>query len=67
ETVQAAPTCLLCFERDPETCHRTIVAHEVSEMTGFDIFNLFADDPDLYVRNAAKLPRFHLGESLTAA
>ncbi|MDP2738632.1 MAG: DUF488 domain-containing protein, partial [Pseudorhodobacter sp.] len=32
ETVQAAPTCLLCFERDPETCHRTIVAHEVSEM-----------------------------------
>ena len=67
ETVQAASTCLLCFERDPETCHRTIVAHEVSEKTGFDIFNLFADDPDRYVRNAAKLPRFHLGESLTTA
>ena len=41
ETVQTAPTCLLCFERDPETCHRTIVAHEVSGKTGFDIFNLF--------------------------
>jgi uncharacterized protein (DUF488 family) len=67
ETVQAAPTCLLCFERDPETCHRTIVAQALSEKTGFDIFNLFADDPDRYVRNAAKLPRFHLGEGLTAA
>jgi len=67
DTVQAEPTCLLCFERDPETCHRTIVAHMVSEKTGFDIFNLFADDPERYVRNAAKLPRFHLGEGLTAA
>ncbi|QYX57982.1 DUF488 domain-containing protein [Roseovarius sp. SCSIO 43702] len=67
DTVQAAPTCLLCFERDPETCHRTIVAREISEEVGFDIFNLFADDPDRYVRNAAKLPRFHSGEGATAA
>lgn len=67
DTVQVAPTCLLCFERDPETCHRTIVAHEVSEEVGFDIFNLFADDPDRYVRIAAKLPRFHSGEGATAA
>ena len=67
DLVQSAPTCLLCFERDPETCHRTIVAQALSEKTGFDIFNLFADDPERYVRNAAKLPRFHLGESLTAA
>jgi len=28
---------------------------------------LFADDPDRYVRNASKLPRFHPGEGLTAA
>ncbi len=67
DTVQTAPTCLLCFERDPETCHRTIVAHEVFEETGFRIFDLFADDPDRYVRNTAKLPRFHFGESVTAA
>ena len=67
DTVKVAPTCLLCFERDPETCHRTIVAHGVSEKTGFDIFNLFADDPDHYVRNAATLPRFHPGEGATAA
>lgn len=64
---QSAPTCLLCFERDPKTCHRTIVAREVTDETGFKVFNLFADDPDRYVRNASKLPRFHSGESLTAA
>ena len=66
-TVQAGPTCLLCFERNPDECHRTIVAHEISGETGFDIFNLFADDPERYVRNAAKLPRLNPGESLTAA
>ncbi|MFV0294581.1 MAG: DUF488 family protein [Hyphomicrobiaceae bacterium] len=64
---QGAPTCLLCFERDPETCHRTIVAREVVGETGFDIFNLFADDPERYVRHASKLPRFHSGQGATAA
>lgn len=67
EAVQGAPTCLMCFERDPATCHRTIVAREVSEALDFDVFNLFADDPERYVRHAAKLPRFHPCESVTAA
>jgi uncharacterized protein (DUF488 family) len=64
---QSAATCLLCFERDPATCHRTIVAQEVIEETGFEVFNLFADDPERYVRHASKLPRFHPREGLTAA
>jgi uncharacterized protein (DUF488 family) len=67
EFTQSAPTCLLCFERDPATCHRTIVAREVIEETGFEVFNLFADDPERYVRHASKLPRFHPSEGLTAA
>ena len=67
EIAIGSASCLLCFERDPETCHRTIVAQEVIEETGFEICNLFADDPDRYVRNASKLPRFHPGEGLTAA
>jgi len=67
EAVQVAPTCLTCFERDPATCHRTIVAREVSEALGFDVFNLFADEPERYVRHAAKLPRYHPCESVTAA
>ncbi|HMS94452.1 MAG TPA: DUF488 domain-containing protein [Tabrizicola sp.] len=67
EFTRSAPTCLLCFERDPATCHRTIVAREVTEQTSFEIFNLFADDPERYVRHSSKLPRFHPSESLTAA
>ena len=65
--VQEGATCLLCFERDPQTCHRTIVAREVIEETGFELCNLFADDPERYVRHASKLPRFHSRESVTAA
>lgn len=65
--VRDLPTCLLCFERDPETCHRSIVAREVADELGFEIFNLFADDPDRYVRNASKLPRFHPCEGAATA
>ena len=67
EFVRAAATCLLCFERNPETCHRTIVALEVTDEFGFDVFNLFADDPERHVGHASKLPRFHSGESVIAA
>jgi uncharacterized protein (DUF488 family) len=65
--VQLAPSCLLCFERDPEICHRTIVAQELIGETGFELVNLFADDPERYVRHASKLPRFYPREGLTAA
>lgn len=65
--VQQGATCLLCFERDPLTCHRTILASEVIEETGFELCNLFADDPERYVRHASKLPRFNSRESVTAA
>lgn len=30
----AATTCLLCYERSPDECHRTIVAHAIVEATG---------------------------------
>jgi uncharacterized protein (DUF488 family) len=29
----AAPTCLLCFERDPHMCHRRIVAEAIASVT----------------------------------
>lgn len=60
------PTCLLCFERDPETCHRSIVAGEMAE-SGFEAFDLFGDDPERYVRYASKLPGHHTRESAAAA
>lgn len=53
------PTCLLCFERDPVTCHRSIVAEAIAEARDFEVFDLYGDDPERYVRNASRMPRYH--------
>jgi len=60
------PTCLLCFERDPATCHRSIVAEELSE-SGFQILDLYGDDPEQYVRHDSRMPSNHSREGATAA
>lgn len=36
-----SPSCLLCFERDPARCHRSIVATAVAGRTGQAIVPLF--------------------------
>jgi uncharacterized protein (DUF488 family) len=64
--VSAAPTCLLCFERDPETCHRSIVAGQLAE-SDFEVFDLYGDDPERYVRNGSRMPRYHPREGVAAA
>ncbi len=61
------PTCLLCFERDPSTCHRSVVVEEMSRRDGFDVFDLYGDDPERYVRNSNRMPRYHPREGATAA
>jgi uncharacterized protein (DUF488 family) len=66
EIARETPTCLLCFERLPETCHRSILADRLVA-SGMEAVNLFGDDPDRYVRNAAKLPRYRPRESAAAA
>ena len=38
---QAQPICLLCLERDPEHCHRMIVANRMVEQTGQKLKHLF--------------------------
>lgn len=37
------PACLLCFERDPNACHRLIVADRMAAEAGFQIVHLFAE------------------------
>lgn len=37
---EAAPTCLLCFERDPALCHRRVLAERL-ETRGFTTVDLF--------------------------
>jgi uncharacterized protein (DUF488 family) len=39
------PACLLCYERDPEFCHRTIVAGRLADRHGFAIDPLYATRP----------------------
>lgn len=58
ETARTASVCLLCFERDPKTCHRTVVADRL-KTRGIEVIDLFGDDPGRYVRHASKLPRRH--------
>ncbi|NOV21222.1 DUF488 domain-containing protein [Ensifer adhaerens] len=48
--------CLLCFERDPKTCHRFIVGERMGAF-GYEMLHLFGDDPARYLRNQDKLPK----------
>lgn len=59
-------TCMMCFERNPSQCHRLIVAVELAKY-GFKPFNLFADEPERYVRHASEVPRHHSYQSVAAA
>lgn len=58
QRVSGIPTVLLCFERDPRTCHRSIIANWISKNNGYKVLDLYADEPDRYIRNAAKMPVF---------
>ena len=40
---KAQAICLLCLERDPERCHRLIVAERMARESGQDIRHLFVD------------------------
>ncbi|MCO6177139.1 DUF488 family protein [Ciceribacter sp. RN22] len=55
-------TCLMCYERDPTTCHRQIVANQLKD---YDLvsFDLFVDKKDRYERHPEKLPSHNSGQS----
>ncbi|RDJ10082.1 hypothetical protein B5K05_13180 [Rhizobium phaseoli] len=48
--------CLLCFERDPKTCHRYIVGERMGAF-GYEMMHLVGDDPARYLRHEDKLPK----------
>ena len=64
--VKDKPTCLLCFERDPNVCHRSIVTH-VLRASGNEIFDLYGDSPARYVDFSAQLSRYHSSQGAAAA
>jgi uncharacterized protein (DUF488 family) len=53
---ESSSTCLLCFERNPQVCHRSIIASRLSERN-MEVFDLYGDDPSRYARHAHLLPR----------
>lgn len=58
-------TCLLCFERDPAVCHRSLLAERLKR-SGMAVTDLFAGEAASYDRHAAGQPRRHLGEGAAA-
>ena len=64
--VQEKSTCLLCFERDPNVCHRSIVTNEL-RADGNDIFDLYGDSPARYVNFPAQRSRYHSRQGAAAA
>jgi len=63
---QSRVTCLLCFERCADHCHRSYLADE-AVMEGFDVYNLVADRPDKYLEDGIKIPRYNPRQGLAAA
>lgn len=55
-------TCLMCYERDPKTCHRQIVATQLKDYDLFS-FDLFVDKMDRYELNPEKLPSHNSSKS----
>ena len=57
---------LLCYERNPEECHRKAVAAAVSEITGLQVKHLGVNEGSAK-KNEIKAPRIHPRQSLSAA
>lgn len=59
-------TCIICFERCADFCHRSIIAdYAVTE--GFDVYNLLPDQAEKYFLNDYPIPRHYSRQSISAA
>jgi uncharacterized protein (DUF488 family) len=59
-------TCLLCFEREPNECHRTLIASELSPY-GIDRVDLFTDSSRQNVRIHSVVRSRNPDQSVAAA
>jgi uncharacterized protein (DUF488 family) len=60
------PTCLLCFEREPAECHRTLIASELTSC-GIKRIDLFTDSLNQNVRADSVVRGRNLGQGIAAA
>lgn len=49
QLARAAPTAIMCLEKDPARCHRAMVAEALEREQGFAIRHLYVE-PDLFSR-----------------
>ncbi len=65
ELVSTGSACLMCFERDPLTCHRSLIGERL-KWRGFSMTHLSGDSPSRYA-DAAKLPCRDLGQGAASS
>jgi hypothetical protein len=63
---QRSATCLLCFERDPNVCHRSIVTQELNK-DDLVTLDLYGDDPARYARHSEALKSRYSHQGAAAA
>jgi len=44
EIAASKAVCLMCFERDPARCHRSLIVEELAKRRPLDVRHLYADD-----------------------
>lgn len=59
-------TCMMCFERCSDVCHRSYIADEAIRR-GFEVFNLVADRAEMYLKDGIKIPSYSPRKGLAAA
>jgi uncharacterized protein (DUF488 family) len=66
ELAASQATCLLCFEREPSECHRTLIASELATR-GIKRIDLFTDSPNPNVRAHSVVRGCNIGQGSAAA
>jgi uncharacterized protein (DUF488 family) len=66
ELAASRPTCLVCFEREPSECHRTLVANDLASY-GMMKIDLFVDSTNRNDRKNTLLRGGNLGQGAAAA
>lgn len=66
QLVRGNSTCMLCFERDPRLCHRSLVADRL-KARGIEVVDLYGDLLGHYERFGPNLPHGYPRQGASAA
>lgn len=66
DEVRIGTVCMMCFERSPAGCHRSMIGAELQEQ-GITVFDLYGDLPRRYANIASSRQSRRLDQGLAAA